>query len=465
MRGTELKSTIDNAVGQTRQQSEAAHQKLRKASADLDRLLRKQADAATALARVVVTHLGSHSRGGALASQLRQAMAMREEELAGLQRTAKALRKKRQQALEKLQLCQANQNQTDEAKGDLEKACLDSLAKDEQLVQAQAQAAQLSEQIRRTRLKLETATADAAEKAPAYESNPLFAYLLERRFGQKGYDAGAITERLDGWVANVVQFQRYFPDYQRLQAIPSKIADHLSYLEGLQHNLNEKIAHTQRKALTKWPGYEDSVAAFLLAKAYADQASEALADVDSALQQTDERLSKFSRGEDKHTVGAMDRVKDLVIEGKRDRAQLLVEASDTTEDDRLLDLLEGLRRDILDAIDQVNRAKAEHVKTIKRQQQAEEFARRFERENLGRSNKRYSSTNSTSVAEAILLGQALDSVFDSIRRDVRTITPPSTSSSSSGGWGGGSSGGGFGGGGFSGGGGFGGGGFSTGGGF
>lgn len=424
MRGTELKQTINDALSQARQQADSAHRQLRGASAELDGLVHRQAQAAMSLARVVIEHVGSHSKGGELAEQLRQAMERRDEEQERLQRMAEWVRQQRAQAIEELEARRAELIRADEQRVALEQACVTDLVGNERWGRCQAQMEQLAEQIERTRAKLETAREDAAMKAPAYENDPLFSYLLSRNYGQEQYQGGVLTSRLDAWVARLVQFPRFFSDYRRLQAIPDKIAEHIDYLAGLKQQLEQQFDEAKTQALAQWPGYPQALEAFATAELAVAAAEHHLLELESSLQHTDEELFEFTQGQDPYSVGAMEAVKNLVLEGKRDRAQLLVEASDTTEDDRLLRDIQALDQRIQSAKKEVDKAKRHHAEMVRRQREAQEFSSRFDREQLGRADKRYSSINSHSVAEAILLGHALGDVFSTIQRDVRTIAPP-----------------------------------------
>lgn len=460
MRGTELKKTIDASVSQTRKEAETSHRYLREASGKLDQLVRNQAQAAGELADVVIKNVGSHTSGGDLGRQIRESMERRDAEQDELQQEIETLRKQCQEARTFFEGRQDEQTRADEAVGELESACLDHLhANHEGIASWKLEAETYRSQIKRSHAKLETAKQDASDKAPAYEGDPMFSYLLARGFGQARYQAGPLTGRLDEWVARLVQFPRYFADYQRLKAIPDRIAEHIEHLESQLGLLEEKIDEAIRNELAQWPGYPRATEEFLYAQAHTEAAKSKLDDLEVGIQEVERQLSVFLQGHDSHTKESKALITKIVLEGQKDRARLLVEASDTAEDDRLLEHIQTLETQIILAEERVDKARSEHAVRVQRHRQAQEFSNRFDREGLGRSNRRYSSTSPAEVAQAILLGRALDRAFQRIKSDARIITPPSpssTTSRSSSSWGGGgrsfgggfSTGGGRGGGGF-----------------
>src|SRR3990167_6621039 len=75
----------------------------------------------------------------------------------------------------------------------------------------------------RARQKLEIALADRTEKGAPYRDDPLFSYLLKRKFRSPEYKAPALTRMLDGWVAKLCRYDQAFLNYQRLSELPDRI--------------------------------------------------------------------------------------------------------------------------------------------------------------------------------------------------------------------------------------------------
>ncbi len=70
----------------------------------------------------------------------------------------------------------------------------------------------------------EAATREQAEKSPAYERDPIFAYLRRRGCGTATPAGNPLTRLLDRWVAGVVQYDEARANYQFLSELPDHAA-------------------------------------------------------------------------------------------------------------------------------------------------------------------------------------------------------------------------------------------------
>lgn len=473
MRGNELQRNIETSVKRTQSAFQSAQGVLRQAAGQVDTLMQREGQLTHEIARILV-------ESSALSKQDQQTL----RELGTVIEAREAKRRETKQRLEaeRKALIQIKKEQTEfQVQIEAEQDRLDALREAAlQEIQAQPQwtpqfqrLEQLELTLAQAQRKAQMAEEDAQLKRPAYENNPLFAYLLARQFGTPAYAGGHLTAMLDGWVARLVQFPRYFADYQRLQAIPALMAQHVDQVESATAELRERVQAAVQKAQAAWPGVEQAQEALRQLREQATLKTYAFEKTQNLVDKYEDALAQFSEGQDADSKRAMALAKQTLAH--KPKARAAVAATATSRDDELFQQLEATQSQLETALRTSERAKTEYEQARRAHEEAEAFLRNFKSAGLGRSNKRFDRVNQDKLAQAILIGQGLDSVLSDLRRSARTIesasssysSSRSSSSSSSGGFGGfgGSSGGGFGGGGFSGGGGFGGGGFSSGGGF
>lgn len=68
--------------------------------------------------------------------------------------------------------------------------------------------------------KLARSAEESSTKSASYEADELFMYLRRRAYGEEGYHASGIVERLDRWIARLIGYDRARLDYERLQKNP-----------------------------------------------------------------------------------------------------------------------------------------------------------------------------------------------------------------------------------------------------
>lgn len=86
-----------------------------------------------------------------------------------------------------------------------------------ELLQSVEQARIRREQSQR---RYDAAVLERDEKIPEYEQDPLFGYLLRRHYGTPQYNPSRLARRLDGWVADKVDFRRQVENYRLLLEMP-----------------------------------------------------------------------------------------------------------------------------------------------------------------------------------------------------------------------------------------------------
>jgi len=74
--------------------------------------------------------------------------------------------------------------------------------------------------------KVEQARTDMAEKAVPYKDDALFMYLWERGYGTTEYGGGPFSRFMDGWVANLIEYEDSRRNFWNLTEIPKRLTEH-----------------------------------------------------------------------------------------------------------------------------------------------------------------------------------------------------------------------------------------------
>lgn len=472
MRGPELYRSFQQAQQTAEQEHNRAAQHLRAASGRVDALFNEQVQLVSASAQLIVGDLKGLGGSSKVVQRLRTELQAREDQRHTIKSQLTEKREELALAEAAIGAAEAVVNERENDLEALERAAVANLKQDPDLAERFERLGTLTDILEGARQKTLRAKNDADAKAPAYENNLLFGYLLQRQYGQPGYAGTGVVAVLDSWVARLVQYGRYLPDYQRLKTIPERMAEHQQRLEDEANELEGQLSKLRTQAVAQWPGVKEAQDQVRAARTKLEQAKSKADTLRARVETLDDALTAFAQGKDPHTRQALDMVANLLLRGQAKEAKELVAATDSDEDDRALARLYEIREELEEARQEVESAKATQVKLRQRYDHIQAFVRRFSESNLAKSNKRFSNADPDGWTRTLLTAVALDSLFSEVKSRARTIddTPTYRSSTpSTGSWGGSSGvfggGGGLGGGGFGGGSSIGGGGFKTGGGF
>lgn len=202
--------------------------------------------------------------------------------------------------------------------------------------------------------KLEVAREDRAEKGAAYEADPLFQYLRERKFGTRDYRAFPLFAMLDGWVAGLIKYRDHRLNYERLLEIPERFSEHVERLKEKAAETTEALATMERAALEA-----DGVGKLRDAVSEARSKVEALDAQIAAAEERHKALSEKAAATAAGKAGPLAEARDLVAAALARVAipdlKVLAAESATPEDDRLVDSLIGMRRQRME-IEEARRA-------------------------------------------------------------------------------------------------------------
>lgn len=327
----------------------------------------------------------------------------------------------------------------------------------------------------RAEQKLDIARDDRAKKGEAYESDPLFVYLRDRKFGAKDYRGFPPFSVGDAMVARLIRYRDAARDYARLIEIPERLSEHLKLVRETAEAKAAEMAAFERAALER-----DGVAALRDAAAEATKRVEA---IDAALASAEETRkaaadahAAAAAGEHGPAAEARHLLADALGARTLPDLKTLAAQTDTAEDDRIIDEIVRIRRQRMEMEEARKASAATADSRARTADDLEDLRRRFKRARYDNPYSEFPSGFLGAVLGDVLVHGGLDRIWREIARAQRQRERDWDGDFGGGGWRGGfdlpsgghrhhNRGGSFGGGGFGTGGGFGGGGFNTGGGF
>ncbi len=198
----------------------------------------------------------------------------------------------------------------------------------------------------RAEQKLELARTDRTEKGKPYESDPLFAYLWQRKFRTPEYRKGGLSRVLDNWVARLCRYDEAYLNYARLTELPDRIAEHLASMKLEEAEAQAAIERFEAQKL------EERGAAKLAGDLVT--AKEKLKALDADLALAEAKHSGLRRQQERAAsgdAGPQEQARRVIEDGlaKASFPDLKVLAAETTtpDDDRIVDALIKLRTEEL----------------------------------------------------------------------------------------------------------------------
>ncbi|MEM9144588.1 MAG: hypothetical protein AAGC57_00215 [Pseudomonadota bacterium] len=225
--------------------------------------------------------------------------------------------------------------------------------------------------------KAERAEADRAEKAAAYDGDPLFSYLWARHFGTSDYRASNLVKYVDGKVARLVGYTGARADYHRLTAIPRRLRAHADRLAADADAAQAALMQIERAALEA-----DGIGALETALAEQTASLEAAeAEIDQLEAEHDGLDGEAAElmnaeGEGALSTALSGLAASLGDRGVADLANATAATADP-EDDRIVAQLSAVRTDIAEAERALRGLEAERAGLVSRRRRLEEERRRF----------------------------------------------------------------------------------------
>ncbi len=180
------------------------------------------------------------------------------------------------------------------------------------------------------------------EKGKPYESNRLFAYLWQRKFGTSEYRANSISRWLDRWVASLCDYEDARSDYWMLLEIPKRLAEHADVLGRHAESQLTALCQLEEVAAEK-AGVKHSQKALADAESRQDAKDHEIDVAEERLRALHERRGRFAAAEDEFIQSALSAITAAM--NCQEVSDLMQKAQDTVtpEDDALVRELQDHR--------------------------------------------------------------------------------------------------------------------------
>jgi hypothetical protein len=190
--------------------------------------------------------------------------------------------------------------------------------------------------------KAQTALADRQEKGKPYESDELFMYLWERRYGTSEYRANPLARMFDAWIARKCGYKDARANYWMLLEIPKRLQEHANQAREEAEQQVEKLQAIEQRAADE-AQVSAARAALEEAEARQDEADARIAEAEDALNQLLAEEREFAAGRDRYLDEAATVFADAIE--RQDVSQLMGAAMATMslEDDAIVAEIRDLR--------------------------------------------------------------------------------------------------------------------------
>ncbi len=269
--------------------------------------------------------------------------------------------------------------------------------------------------------KLDLARQDETEKGMPYRKDPFFTYLQNRKYGTKQAKGWFLTKWLDSWVASISGYRKAAENYRRLQAIPTRLENHVNSLEASV--LEERAALQKLEAdILEREGVTARHKASLDAQKKLDKIDEQIATAEREYGELRDEHHALAAGESGPYQEAVSILSDAMQRVKiRDLKRLAAQTTSRADDHAIEEIL-NLARAADDMEDDQKEAKKLIRKYERTLRDLEDIRRRFK-------SRRYDAPSS--VFDGNLLGALLvqvlagamdgNSLWRQIERAQRTV--------------------------------------------
>lgn len=274
---------------------------------------------------------------------------------------------------------------------------------------------------RRAEQKLDIAREDRTKKGAAYEADPLFIYLKNRRYGERDYRAFPLFAMGDAMVARLIRYRDARLNYDRLLEIPERLEEHLQAVRETAARKATEIEAFERDALQR-DGVESLRAAAAAAAARIEEIDAAIAAAETAHKARAAEHAAAASGE----AGPAGEARRMLAEALGARSipdlKILASESESRDDDRIVDELVRLRRERLEYEESKRSSAAAAARRTRSADQLEELRRRFKQARYDSPYSEFPGGNLVGAVIGELLAEALglDDAWKRIARSQKT---------------------------------------------
>jgi hypothetical protein len=225
--------------------------------------------------------------------------------------------------------------------------------------------------------KAAQAEADRSRKKTPYESDPLFMYLWQRKFGTSAYPSGVFIRYFDKKVAALINYREARANYATLNQIPETLRDHANRVGAEFIAERQKLAAFEQDRLIAAGG--DPL------QKKATEAKAALDAAEAEVRAASQRLKLLDKQYDaialQDNCGAFTKAIELIAQNdsRQDVRTLYREAArtKTDQDDAIVEKIDKLTRSITTAGEEIAQLRGQIREVAARRVEIEQARREF----------------------------------------------------------------------------------------
>lgn len=409
--GIQTLQQLDQGLGSVRNEIDRIDHELTRVSEDLHANRRQQAQTLKQMAEIRLDELikgdligelnAADHRALELLKERQNALATLESEIQTIQNALANDEKQRQQTHHVV-------NQHAQQIIDAEREVQNVLDKDPAYQLQLNTARQLDSIANQAEEKAQQAERDRQEKGLSFESNHLFMYLWEQRYGTPDYQANTLIRALDGWVDKLCDYSDFRVTYWTLLEIPKRLLTHAESARTSAELEIEKLAQLERVKADE-TGLTERQSQHGQALAKLDEIDDVIEAQEKALNESLLRRTQFAEAKDTFMEQSLSTLHQAL------QNQSLINLSDTVHqtnsdaDNQLVRSLADLHEQHDDLENELRDHRRLHEAKLNRLQQLEEVRRRFK-------NRRFDDIRSGFGNEDLIstmLGQFLNGLINS----------------------------------------------------
>lgn len=226
--------------------------------------------------------------------------------------------------------------------------------------------------------KTRQAEEDRRRKGEAYQSDPLFMYLWQRRYGAQDYRPHWLIRMGDDWVARLIGYSQARANYAILNEIPDRLSEHVTLLAEDIAAAEAKVQALEAKRINEIAG-SDLTGTLAEARSRQAATNKALEAVEAEISEISVQLNRYAEGLDQSFQDAVNA--SAVFLAQESYQQLIVLARRTEEptDDRIVSRIGEIDRKTVD-LDRTLRERREDLdKASSKRKELIDVAAKFRR--------------------------------------------------------------------------------------
>lgn len=226
--------------------------------------------------------------------------------------------------------------------------------------------------------KTKRAESDRARKGEAYEHDPLFMYLWERKYGLSEYRAGSLVKMVDDWVADLVDYHEARANYSMLKEIPTRLREHCDGLAAQSKELQEKLDAMEAERIKELAG-ADLLATLEDVRRRQAENTNALERVDAELVEVNAQLRRYAEGSDPSFKEAVALSAEFLESESMQELMQLARSTVEPTDDQIVARISQIDDKVGEVKEQISKSRIELKQLMERREELVKVAANFRR--------------------------------------------------------------------------------------